>query len=187
MARIVKIKVEPMTEETFAPFGEMMEAKDKPSEERKFFPVNFEADVSTTVNVIWQPYEGLSFSQMERHFGVTQAFVQLEGSPAVVCAAKPTDFDDPYAIPKPEDIHAFLIDPAKGFSFGRGTWHSLNRFILSPPGSTFLILNSNPNPSQIVEYDEGYGLVYKDLGTDPSPKRVEYDGDVVGVTFELAL
>ena len=186
MGRIVKLKVEPMVEETFAPFGELMDAKEHPADARLFFPIAFEADVSTTVNVIWQPYEGLQFSLMERHFGVTQSFIQLSGAPAVVCAAAPTDPDDPYAVPKPEDIHAFLINPEKGFAFGRGTWHSLNRYILSPPGATFVILNSNPNPSQLVDYNEGTGLVYTDLGTDTNPKKVELEGDF-GITFELTL
>ena len=38
MGRIVKLKVEPMVEETFAPFGELMDAKEHPADARLFFP-----------------------------------------------------------------------------------------------------------------------------------------------------
>ena len=186
MTNIHKLKIEPMTQETFAPFGEMMEATETPADHRLFFPVGFQADGRTTVSVIWQPKEGISFTRMERHFGVTQSFVQMGGSPAVVAAALPTDPDDPQAVPRPEDVHAFLIDPSRGFAFGRGTWHSLDRFILAPPGATFLILNVDPNPTQIAEFPEGIGLTYTDLGTDQNPTKVDlkkkYD-----VTFEISL
>jgi CspA family cold shock protein len=53
---------------------------------------------------------------MERNFGVTQAFFQLSGAPTVVAAAAPTD-PDPLAIPEPDQIRAFLIDPSKGYGF----------------------------------------------------------------------
>ena len=186
MTNIHKLKIEPMTPETFAPFGEMMAAKETPADHRVFFPVDFQADGKTTMSVIWQPKEGITFTKLERHFGVTQSFVQLSGSPAVVAVASPTDPDDPQAIPRPEDVHAFLIDPARGFAFSRGTWHSLDRFILAPPGATFLILNSNPNPTQFTEYLEGHALTFTDLGTDQNPTKVDlkkkYD-----LTFEISL
>ena len=97
--------------------------------------------------MIWQPQGGLKFDQLERHFEVTQSFVQLSGGSDVVCAAAPTDPDNLNDIPPPEAVRAFLIDPSTGYSFKRGTWHSLNRYILNHHGAEFLILNSNPNPT----------------------------------------
>ena len=121
------------------------------------------------------PVAGRSFSKLERHFGVTQTFFQLSGAPSVVCAAPPTDFDDPGAVPHPEDVRAFLIDPGKGFSFARGTWHSLDRFVLAPPGATFVILNVDPNPTQIVDFLDGTSLRFADLDADPPPARTVVD------------
>ena len=121
------------------------------------------------------PGPGRRFSRLERHFGVTQTFFQLSGSPSVVCAAPPTDLHDPNAIPRPEDVRAFLIDPGKGFFFARGTWHSLDRYVLAPPGATFVILNVDPNPTQIVDYSDGTSLQSADLDVDSAPIRTVVD------------
>lgn len=150
-----------MTAESFAPYGEIMEAKERPSHERQFFPITFDIDGKTTVDVIWQPYAERTFTTLERHFNVTQGFIPLEGSAAVVAVALPTELDDPEAIPKPGDVRAFLIDPTKGFVYKTGTWHSLNRYVLSPPGASFIILNVDPNPSQVVDYNEKFGITFE--------------------------
>ena len=175
-----------MTAETFGPYGALMDAKERPKDHRAFFPIDFQVDGRTTLNVIWQPQQGIRFTQLERHFGVTQGFVQMSGAPAVVCAAAPTDLNDPQAIPEPDQIHAFLINPDTGYMFHRGTWHSLNRLLLAPPGGSFLILNTDPNPTQIVDYEDNCSMTYPDLETQENPVTVElkqkYD-----ITFELTL
>ena len=113
------------------------------------------------MDVIWQPFEGRRFRLLERHFAVTQAFIPLEGSPAVVAVAAPTDIEDPDAIPRPEDVRAFLIDPGKGYAYKTGTWHSLDRYLLRPPGASFVILNVDPNPTQFVDYAERFGVEFE--------------------------
>jgi ureidoglycolate hydrolase len=181
-----KLRVEPMTEETFGPYGTLMDAKAQPQDHRAFFPIDFQVDGQTTLNVIWQPQQGIRFAKLERHFGVTQGFVQISGAPAVVCAAAPTDLSDPQAIPEPDQIHAFLINPEKGYTFHRGTWHSLDRFLLAPPGGTFLILNTAPNPTQIVDYQDNTSVTYADLETQANPLTAELKPKY-GITFELTL
>ena len=104
----------------------------------------------------------------------------------MVAAAAPTDLADPMDVPNPEDARAFLINPTKGFSFKRGTWHSLNRHILSPPGATFIILNSRPNPTQFVNYETSMGLMHTDLGVDQNPGEIDFKGRF-SVVFELIL
>ena len=81
-------------------------------------------------------------------------------------------------------MRAFLIDPGTGYSFKRGTWHSLNRHILGQCGATFLILNSAPNPTQIVNYQTGRGLLSRDLDVDQDPDALEYK-NVSGIEFEI--
>lgn len=186
MADHYQLKVEPMTEATFEPYGTLMDAKERPKDHRTFFPIDFQVDGRTTVNVIWQPQQGIQFTKLERHFGVTQSFVQMSGPPAVVCAAAPTDSDDPQAIPEPDQIRAFLINPEKGYTFHRGTWHSLNRFLLAPPGGTFLIINTAPNPTQIVDYQDNTSITYPDLETQENPHTIEVK-QKYGITFELTL
>ena len=164
-----RLAIEPMTPESFAPFGWLLESSGEPPDRRVMTPLPFECDGRATVHAIWQPCAGRSFSRLERHFGVTQTFAQLSGSPSVVCAAPPTDLADPGAAPRPEDVRAFLIDPGRAFSFARGAWHSLDRYVLAPPGATFVILNVDPNPTQIVDYADGTSRRYADLGAGPPP------------------
>jgi ureidoglycolate hydrolase len=89
MATIHELKIEPMTEESFAPFGELWDTADRPGDHRVSSPTGYKYDGRTTVHVIWQLYDGSTFNELERHWGVTQSFIQLSGSPAVVCVAHP--------------------------------------------------------------------------------------------------
>lgn len=186
MTKVHLIKIEPMTEDAFKPYGELLDSYDRPDNRRIISPKDFKSDGDTTVGVIWQPYQNLEFDEMERHFGVTQSFIQLSGSPAAVAVAPPTDPSNPDDVPMPGEVKAFLIDPAKGFSLKKGTWHSLNRYILSPPGATFVILNSSPNPTQMVNYSEGNGKIYTDLDTDNAPRIIDYENKF-GFSFRMTL
>ena len=159
--KIHRLQIEPMTAESFAPYGEVLEPKERPATGRRFFPLDFRIRGRARVDVIWQPFEGRRFRLLERHFAVTQAFVPLEGSPAVVAVAPPTDPEDRDAIPKPEEVRAFLIDPGKGYMYRTGTWHSLDRYLLAPPGASFVILNVDPNPTQVVDYGEFFGVEFE--------------------------
>lgn len=174
-----------MTAEAFAPFGEVWEAAEQPADRRLLTPTGYRHDGRTTVNVIWQPQAALDFHVLERHFGVTQSFVQLSGAPAAVCVAPASASDDPSDVPDPASVRCFAIEPAKGWSFHRGTWHSLNRFLLGPPGATFVILNSDPNPTQMVDYERGRALIYSDLGADRDPETQELDA-IPRVRFTVA-
>jgi ureidoglycolate lyase len=186
MAKTHKLVVEPMTAESFAPFGELIDITERPSGERIIAPLAYHAEGRTTLSALWQPYQGRTFWQLERHFGVTQSFIQLGGAPAVVAVAVPTDPNDQLAIPQPDQVRAFLIDPEKGYSFAVGTWHSLHRYVLAPPGATFAVINSDPNPSQVVDFKDNYSVTYTDLESDNNPVRVNL-GDKFGVIFELSL
>jgi ureidoglycolate hydrolase len=181
-----KIRMEPMTEESFAPFGALWDAGDRPADQRVIKETGYTYAGRTTASIIWQPHGGLGFTVLERHFGVTQSFVQMSGAPAVVCVAAPTATEAPADVPDPADVHALLIDPTKAYSFARGTWHSLNRHVLAPPGATFLILNSDPNPTQMVDYETGELTVYADLGSDAVTERSAL-GEAPGVTFEITM
>ena len=169
--KVHKLKIELMTAESFRPFGEVIErppdaraaeADEAPRERPiRFYPIETIVDGKPVLRVIWQPIEDLRFTQLERHFNVTQSFVPLKGPLSVVAVAAPTDPDDPEDVPRPEDVHAFLIDGTKGWAYKVGTWHSLDRYILSPPGASFLMLNVSPNPSEVVDYDKKFGVIFE--------------------------
>ena len=54
MTTVHRLKIELMTEESFRPFGTVMEAKRRPSKHREFFSMPFDIDGKTTVDVIWR-------------------------------------------------------------------------------------------------------------------------------------
>ena len=62
----------------------------------------------------------------------------------------------------------------------------MKRFVLAPPGATLAVINSDPNPSQVVDYQENLSLTYSDLATDQNPRRDDL-GDKFGIVFELTL
>ncbi len=173
-----------MTAAAFAPYGQVWEAGDRPADTRTMTPMKFDYEGRVTANVIWQPAGGLAFSKLERHFGVTQAFVHLGGEAAVVCVAPPSASDDPADLPDPAAVRAFRIEPGQGFAYRRGTWHSLDRYLPKGPGGNFLILNSDPNPTEIVDFATGEAEMYPDLGGTEPPRRQRLDGDF-GLSFEI--
>ena len=186
MSKVVQLKIEPMTEESFRPYGAIWDAKDHPSDHRVVSQIAYQPEGTATAFIIWQPYQGLTFTKLERHFHATHVFIPVSGSLSAVAVANPTDENDPMAIPDPSDVRAFLIDGTKGFAYNKGTWHSLDRYILSPPGATFVNFNQSPNPTQTVDFMEGSSLRHSDLFTDKNPTRLELKG-VTGLTFEIVL
>ncbi len=161
-AKVHQLKIEPLTPEAFAPFGKLLDARDRPADRWKLtYDKDFCVAGSTKVGVIWEPYAGRTFTKLERHFDVTQAFIPMSGSLSVVAVAAPTDPKNPDDIPRPDQVRAFLIDGTVGFRYHVGTWHSLSRFILHPPGATYTIINVDPNPTEVVDYAEKLGIRFE--------------------------
>lgn len=116
MTRVHEIRAEPLTAEAFAPFGRLIAARDDEPDYRaasgtRGWHVAFESG-QPLLSVLKTPYRGLSFAKMERHFHVSQAFVRLGGSAAVVAVAPPSE--DRASAPRLEDLHAFLLDGSTG-------------------------------------------------------------------------
>lgn len=184
MTRTIEVIPEEMTEESFEPFGYLWNEVNKPKTHRLLEQVQFECDGRIIVSTIWQPNEGRTFCNMERHSGVTQGFVQLSGCKSAVCVAPPINVKDSLDIPDAQSIRAFLINPEIGFAFRRGTWHSLNRYILEGDGANFLIFNSDPNPTEMIDFSSGKGTRYEDLGRDTKADEFQHHGDF-GITFKI--
>ena len=184
MTRVQKIKIEILTEEAFLPFGQIIGAKDRPPDycgggASQGWRVDFHTAGRTQVSVSMVPFQGLTFKKLERHFNVTQAFIPLDGSPAVVAVAPPTDPDDRGAIPSPEQVRAFLLDGTNGYVLKKGTWHSLDRYPLYPPSSVFVILSDH-------ETSQDLALAYAGKGGWHLTQEVDYEARC-GAAFEMIL
>jgi ureidoglycolate lyase len=116
MGRVVQVPVAPLTEE-FRPYGELIHAAQRPADFQGIttegWETTFEVDGPPMIMFLSSRNEGLRFSRLERHFGVTQTFIPMGSVPAVVAVAAPAD-PDPAAIPAPEDVRGFRIDGSAG-------------------------------------------------------------------------
>ena len=181
--RVHQVKIELLTEEAFRPFGEVVSLRAQPPDFHgtglgtEGWNVDFFAASTTRVAVINGPFHGMRFSKLERHFNVTQTFIPIGGSPCVIAFAPPTDVHDPQAFPDPGDVRAFVMDGTKGYAMKRGTWHSLDRHPLYPPGSQFVILTDLQTADELEQLPRSEWKLTQD---------VDYAADF-GVTFELAV
>jgi len=125
-----EIVIQPLTRETFSPFGDVIEMEGASS-----FPINHGmcrryhdlAKVETTgdnartmISLLrGRPYElPLKLEMVERHPFGSQAFVPLSGNPFLVVAAH----DQPDG---PTDPVAFLTGPGQGVNIHRNVWHGI--------------------------------------------------------------
>ena len=109
--------------------------------------------------------------------------MHLQGGPAVICVAAATD-PSPESIPDPHALRAFRVEPGMAWLFHRHTWHALDRYVPGPEACTFLIINSDPNPTQIVDYATGVSELHADLGNDSAPRRIDHAAGQ-GIEFEI--
>ena len=123
------IIVEPLTPESFAPFGTVLTRRDQ---ER--LPINLyggKVDVYRPAPIdADQPLEWLltrnhvrdfQVTYLERHHGVGQAFVALE-QPFISCVAAP-DCDLVDGVPAFDQVHAFIVPAGQATQIHKGTWH----------------------------------------------------------------
>jgi len=135
--RTVEVKLEPLSEENFTGYGEILHGKSSTpaftgknmQSWRIQFSITGKAELMLN-RFYFQPFE---FSKMERHFHVTQTFIPLGKMPMIMIVSAPTQTDDRSSIPKPEDIRAFYLDGTKGIMLWKGAWHALHRFPVHPP------------------------------------------------------
>ena len=175
MSRIVSIPVEPLTEEAFSPYGELLSVKDRPADFQGVSSVGwkagFESTASPAIMLLSSRYVGMQFNLLERHFNVTQTFIPLGGVPSIVAVAAPTPGDE---VPQPESLRAFLIDGSAGYVLHKGTWHSLDRYPLRPPSAEIVIITSQDTQQELetveqhgwkltqqVDYEAEYGVIFE--------------------------
>jgi ureidoglycolate lyase len=152
MARVHRIRIEPLTAEAFAPFGRLIDVGDRAPDYvgasgTEGWHVAFESG-RPLVSLLRTPFQGLRFKTMERHFHVSQAFIPLGGEHAAVAVAPRSD--DAANVPKLDEIRAFLLDGSKGYVLHRGTWHSLDRFPLRPPDTRFVMLTDHETQTDLT-------------------------------------
>ena len=109
---VVHIKVQPMTRESFAPFGVLIDSRG-----------SVEIDLGQGVPSLTgatserRPFR---FDFMARHKRTMQVFSPLASSRFVVAVAPPNDA----GAPDVERVVAFLVDGRLPYAYHKGTWHT---------------------------------------------------------------
>ena len=109
---VVRVKVQQMTRESFAPFGLLIDSRG-----------SVEIDLGNGVPSLTgatserRPYR---FDFMARHARTMQVFSPLVSSRSVIAVAPPND----RSAPDLERITAFLVDGRLPYAYHKGTWHT---------------------------------------------------------------
>ena len=155
----MRLKVEPLTAEAFAPYGDLIEAAGEPDKlinQDKCGRYHDKArldfsDGRAGISVFKGEKETLplTLQMVERHPEGSQAFVPMSADAFLVVVA----CDDNGV---PADPKAFVTEPGQAINFLRGTWHGVLA-PLSEPG-LFAVIDRIGNGANLEEhwFDESY-------------------------------
>ncbi len=129
LIRTICLMVQPMTKESFAPYGELIGERGE---------IEFDLD-DGKASVAAQTIEerSLNFDFLGRHQRTEQVFAPLGGARSIIAVAPPSRNGS--SLPDVDRMAAFLIDGSSAFKLHRGTWHA-SAFPLDQR-ATFLVLD----------------------------------------------
>jgi ureidoglycolate lyase len=129
LIRTISLTVQPMTRETFAPYGEIIHERGS---------VELDLDGGNP-NVAAQTVEArpMKFDFIGRHLRCEQFFAPLGGAKSILAVAPPCENGS--AVPDANRMAAFLVDGDNAFKLHRGTWH-VSAFPVNE-SATFLVLD----------------------------------------------
>jgi ureidoglycolate lyase len=110
--QVVRLKVQPMTREGFAPFGILIDSRGSVE-----IDLGKGAPGLTGATSEWRPFV---FEFMARHRLTMQVFSPLASSQWVIAVAPPGEGNAPDV----DRIVAFLVDGRLPYAYHRGTWHT---------------------------------------------------------------
>jgi len=122
--RTIELPVQPLTAETFAPFGAVIAAA---ADGVPFGPQDAQLDLSRGTPRFYNMRlagRGLRFSRITRHRLVTQVLASVGGFDWLLAVAPPLALQDAHAEPLPQDIRAFRIPGDVAVMLFAGTWHA---------------------------------------------------------------
>jgi ureidoglycolate lyase len=150
----MRFKIQPLTEETFAPFGQVLSWREGDHPRRNFHAALFGDRDGAKPNLRVQRTQptALPFrtAQIERHVHSSQLFAPLSGGPFFVTVF----LSDAAGAPLLESGRAFQASGDQAVNYNAGTWH-LGFMAADRPG-TFLMLrweNGTPDDEEVLMLD----------------------------------
>lgn len=157
---VIKLKVEKLTKEAFAPFGQVIEM-----DVGKSFLINeghtrryhelAEVDVADGGgNAIFSIFKSsrrefpIEIKMMEHHPLGSQAFMPMQAAEWLVVVSEGID------IPTAETCRAFLASASQGVQYGKGVWH--HPLLTLVPEQDFWVVDRGGKEKNLIEhYFEG--------------------------------
>lgn len=164
---MIKLKVEPLTQEAFAPFGDVIEM-----DADKAFMINeghtrryhelAEVDVvdggGTAIFSIFKSTRWgfpLEIKMMENHPLGSQAFLPMQGHDWLIVVSEGVD------IPTAETCRAFLAKGEQGVQYGKGVWHHPLLTLVSE--QDFWIVDRGGDGDNLIEHYFDGEMAYVDI------------------------
>lgn len=110
--KVVRLKVQPMTRESFAPYGVLIDSRG-----------SVEIDLgegSPGLTGATAEHRPFSFEFMARHRRTMQVFSPLASSESIIAVAPPSGGN----APEVEKIAAFHVSGRLPYAYHKGTWHT---------------------------------------------------------------
>ena len=179
MLKCTLVEIEPLLAESFAPYGQIIAQGAKPTFSGPHvagWRMKFGAEGPVDVMLNRFAHLPMEFSEMERHFNVTQSFIPLGGSPSVMVVAPPSERKGTGGRPRPDAVRAFYVDGSQGVLLWKGTWHALTRFPVRPPHADIVMITgldtqlelekqnsdgSVPVLTEVCDFAETDGVTFK--------------------------
>lgn len=154
----MKLKVEPLTPASFAPFGEVISTATARDEYKinlgtttRFHDISRVdvgneggAPIISIFRSTPRPMP-IEIKMMERHPLGSQAFMPLSGQKFLIVVA------DGSAPPTPENLRAFISDGSQGVTYAKNVWH--HPLLVLEPESDFLIVDRSGPGNNLKEVD----------------------------------
>lgn len=163
------LRLQPLTAEAFAPFGDVIQAGGKTPERINYGHTHKWSDLARVDTAdsggrtVVHLFEGaatrlpLRIEVLECHPLGSQAFIPLHREPFLVVVARAG------TAPKSGEVSAFLTNGHQGVNYHKGTWH---HYLVSPvDGGQFLIIDRAGPGSNLEEHTLDKALVIESART----------------------
>ena len=155
MATIVEVRMETLTAEAFAPYGQLIAAGEGRADYARplldVWHLDYRADAPARIQIMRYHAQPMTFCRLERHVRVTEGRIPLAGARAVLAVAGVTGAVSE-SMPDPSSVRAFRFDGTCGILFAPGTWHSLDCFPLDAPSADFVLLSDEATEDEIESW-----------------------------------